>query len=118
MKSDQIEARFIPASEWRQLVAQPGVDRSDHRFRRQSRIPVECEARLSFHIRGQPTVRSVTVLNASDEGLMVKATSAVEPETPVHIELFLEDEIVALRGVVQHSTESVASLKIGIELKF
>ncbi len=117
MIKNDMRTRVISLREWKDLVAVPG-DRSDHRFRRQSRIPVDCEARLVYAWRGGQRTCLVTVINASDQGLMLKAESELELETPVSVELMLEDEVVVVRGSVQHCTASLGCHKIGVELTF
>jgi hypothetical protein len=74
--------------------------------------------KLTFEEGGAPIVRTGSLLNASDSGLMVKQHKEIPCYTKVQIELTVGDEVLALTGRVAHATQTVSGFKVGIELQF
>lgn len=74
--------------------------------------------RLVFEQDGTPVMRYGRLLNASEEGLMVKQYRDIPSAMPVRIEVTIGDESFTLRGEVAHCTQTIGGFKVGIELQF
>ncbi len=108
--------------QWRVVVsantepsAEAGIRRGEPR-----RDLTLTSAKLTFRKKGAatPIERPCTLLDVSSGGLMVRARSSIAPNTTVEIEVFWEDETSALRGTVEHCTQTVGAFKVGIKLHF
>lgn len=62
--------------------------------------------------------RWAAIIQLSPGGLMVRAQRPIADDTPLRLEIALEDEIVHAEGRVAHCTQTVGGYKIGIELVF
>ncbi len=105
---------------WTELLAQLGEsEKPDYRRSNQRSYVQFGAAKLSFDDeQGTPVVRTGRLLNASDDGLMVKQYESIPDETELRVEATIGDEVFALTGRVIHATQTVGGFKIGIELRF
>jgi hypothetical protein len=116
-----VETRLeIPTRQrWQEVLSHCAeLEKRGHR-RSNERHYVELAAvKLAFEQDGALVMRMGRLLNASDEGLMVKQYRDIPVGVPVQIEVTIADESFALRGEVAHCTQTLGGLKVGIELQF
>ena len=85
------------------------------KYRRYGMVGV---AQLSYQEDARPLTCTLSVLQISAEGLMLRSHKALPVGTPVQMEVTLEDEPLPLVGWVRHTTQTVGGYKIGVELQF
>jgi PilZ domain len=109
------EPRIVTPEEWKQLCDCEQLRGADHRFRKRPRLPVECSAIITgAHSGAVPD--TATAMNISFEGMMLRSHVDLQPGTRIRVDLMLEDETIAVEGIVQHSTPSVGCFKIGLKI--
>ena len=63
-----------------------------------------------------PHRRMLMILDVSNEGLMAKGNDPIPVNTPVDMEVIVDEHPVEIRGDVIHCTGTLGGFKIGIQL--
>ena len=109
--------------QWTQLVTQHGADAAASLLRRrQFRYYVQGPTRVAFSKHADSgaasNARTCSVLDISNDGLMLRSQEQVPVRTPLAIELYFGDQTITAFGTVVHCTQTVGAFKIGVKLRF
>ena len=115
------ELRPITREQWLQMIApyvttepEPGVRRAQRRYNVEGMVAV-----APINAAGSQTaVRTVSLLQLSDDGIMVRSHTDLPLDTIVGMQVYIEDHIFTVLGRVMHCTDTVGGYKIGIQLAF
>ncbi len=121
--SQQTEYQPITPEQWTQLVAQHGSGAAASLMRRrQLRYHVQGPTRVAFSRHADSSeasnARTCSVLDISNDGLMLRSREQVPLQTPLAIELYFGDQTITVFGTVVHCTQTVGAFKIGVKLRF
>ncbi|HUU96063.1 MAG TPA: PilZ domain-containing protein [Phycisphaerae bacterium] len=121
--SQRTEYQPITPEQWTQLVTQHGADAAASLLRRrQPRYYVQGPTRVAFSRHADSSEASkahtCSVLDISNDGLMLRCREQVPLQTPLAIELYFGDQTIMVFGTVVHCTQTVGAFKIGVKLRF
>lgn len=74
--------------------------------------------RLQYQENGESIDRTVTLLQVSEGGVMVRSHKPIKSRIRLRMDITLENDTVSLSGQVSHCTQTVGGYKVGIELSF
>jgi hypothetical protein len=121
--SQRTEYQPVTAKQWTQLVTQHGAGRALSLLRRrQPRYHVQGPTRVAFSRHAGSSEASnahtCSVLDVSEDGVMLRSREQVPLDTLLAIELYFGDQIITVFGTVVHCTQTVGAFKIGVKLRF
>ena len=121
--SQQTEYQPITPEQWTQLVAQHGSGLAASLMRRrQLRYHVQGPTRVAFSRHADSSeawkAHTCSVLDISNDGLMLRCREEVPVHTPLAIELYFGDQTIMVFGTVVHCTQTVGAFKTGVKLRF
>ena len=110
----------ISRERWQEILSHYVTPEIEPPIRRKSRRHgVEFGVvRLQYQEDGESTDRTVSLLQVSDEGVMVKSHKPIKARIQLRMNITLENDTVSLSGQVSHCTQTVGGYKVGIELEF
>ena len=110
----------ISRERWQEILSHYVIPEVEPPIRRKTRrYGVEFGVvRLLYEEDGDSTDRTVSLLQASAEGMMVKSHKPINARIQLRMDVTLENDTVALGGQVSHCTQTVGGYKVGIELEF
>ena len=113
--TEQSTLQPVTRARWAEIVTNHVSDQQQPPpvKRHEPRQAVEGFAKLTITI-----VRTCTLLQVSEGGLMVRSPKEIPVGTRLSIESYLHDEAVLLSGEVVHCTETVGAFKVGVQLSF
>ena len=117
------EYQPITPEQWTQLVTQHGSGPAASLLRRrQLRYYVQGPTRVAFSrhadSRDASNAHTCSVLDVSNDGLMLRSREQVPLQTPLAIELYFGEQTITIFGTVVHCTQTVGAFKIGVKLRF
>ncbi len=118
---DKSRSSPLTQAEWIDLIneyAEPEPELSRRREEPRGLIIPPAPVKLTLVIDEQPVVARGTLLNVSASGVMVKTDHYIPSETPVWIDVWLEEDKLSVAGQVIHTSQTVGGNKVGIELRF
>ena len=121
--SQRTEYQPITPEQWTQLVTQHGSGPAASLLRRrQLRYYVQGPTRVAFSRHADSgdasNAHTCSVLDVSNDGLMLRSREQVPLQTPLAIELYFGDQTITVFGTVVHCTQTVGAFKIGVKLRF
>ena len=121
--SQRAPSQPVTPEQWTQLVAEYGTGPAASLLRRrQPRYYVQGPTRVAFSRDADcsegPNARTCSVLDISNDGLMLRSREQLPVHTPLAIELYFGDQTITVFAAVVHCTQTVGAFKIGVKLRF